>query len=146
MGGCISQRHIWARAVLSFFAPEIIFIVAGKDFNPSIADFENTRCQLVNEIAVVRNEDHGAGELLQRIQQNVFGAQVEMVCGLVEQQKVRWMQQHAGQRVTVALAAGEHTYGLKDVIFRKKKAAKQVAQLSLGGARRSLKQIIEHAG
>src|SRR5579859_1738181 len=56
------------------------------------------------------------------------------------------MQQHAGQGVAIALTAGEHADGLEYIVFRKEKAAEQAAQLSLGGARRSLKQIIEHAG
>ena len=48
-----------------FFAPEIIFIVAGKDFHPPLANFKDARRQLVNEVAVVRNEDDRAGKLLQ---------------------------------------------------------------------------------
>ena len=55
------------------------------------------------------------------------------------------MQQHAGQRVTIALSAGEHADGLEYIVFRKQKAAEQAAQLGLGGARRGLKQIVEHA-
>ena len=55
------------------------------------------------------------------------------------------MQQHAGQRVTIALAAGKHADGLENIVLRKQKAAKQAAQLRLRGARRSFKQIVEHA-
>ena len=54
---------------------------------------------------------------LERVQQHVFGAKVEMVRWLIEQQKVRGMQQHAGKRVTVALTAGEHADGLEDIVF-----------------------------
>src|SRR5438270_8596044 len=56
------------------------------------------------------------------------------------------MQQHAGQRVTVALAAGEHADGLEHIVFREEKTAEQAAQLGLGGAWRSCKKIVEQAG
>src|SRR5579859_8019985 len=68
-----------------------------------------------------------------------------MVCWLVQQQEIRRMQQHASQRVTIALATGKNADGLENIIFRKQEAAKQAAQLRLRGARRSFKQVVEHA-
>ena len=39
--------------------PEIVFIVAGKHFNAAVADLKDSRGQLVDEIAVVGDEDYG---------------------------------------------------------------------------------------
>jgi len=72
---------------------------------------------------------------LQRLEQHVFGAQVEMIGGLVEQQKIRGPQQHARQGVTIALSAGKHADALEDFILRKQKASQQGAQLRLAAQR-----------
>src|ERR1039458_3833286 len=42
----------------AFFPPAIVFVVAGINFYPTLAHFENSRRQFVDEIAVVRDEDH----------------------------------------------------------------------------------------
>ena len=43
------------------------------------------------------------------------------------------MQQHAGQRVTVALAAGEDANRFENVVFGEEETAEQVTQLGVGG-------------
>ena len=111
----------------ALFAPEIIFVVAGEDFDFAVADFEDAGGQLVDEIAVVRNEDDRAGVLHERVEQHVFGAQVEVVGGLVEQKEIRRMQQQAQQGVAAALAAGEHADLLEHVLVRKQEAPEQAA-------------------
>src|SRR4051794_7529964 len=70
-GDCGSRRV--------FLSPEVIFIVAGEDLDCAVGDLEDARCQLVNEVAVVRDEYDGAAELLQGFEQNVLGAKVEVV-------------------------------------------------------------------
>ena len=108
--GCICRSRRRGKSTVQscgfpLFPPEIIFIVAGKDFYAAIANFKDACCELVNKVAIMGNENDCAGEFLQGIQQDILGAKVEMVCWLIQQQKVRWMQQHAGQRVAVALSA-----------------------------------------
>ena len=112
----------------------------------AIGDLEDAGGQLVDEIAVVRDEDHRAGELFKRFEQHFLGAQVQVIGGLVEQQEIGRHHQHAGQRVAVALAAGEHADGLEDVVFGEQEAAQDGAQLGVGGARGDLAQVVEHAG
>ena len=68
-----------------------------------------------------------------RVEQHVFGAHVEVVGGLVEQQEVGWRNENACQRVAVALAAGEHAEGLEDIVAGEEKAAEQRAQLLTRG-------------
>ena len=60
---CARLSDRWFRGG-TFFAPQIVFVISRKDFNPAFADFKDTGRQLVNEVAVMRDEDHGAGELL----------------------------------------------------------------------------------
>src|SRR5579864_1299619 len=41
--------------------PEIVFVVAGEDFDFAVATFEDARSQLVDEVAVVGDEDDRTG-------------------------------------------------------------------------------------
>src|SRR5207244_9390853 len=41
--------------------PQIIFVVAGIDFDLAVAHVKNSGGQLVDEVAIVRNEDYGSG-------------------------------------------------------------------------------------
>ena len=112
----------------------------------TVFHFEDAGGQLVDEVAVVGYEDHRAGVVLQGREEDFLGAHVQVVGGLVEQQKIRGHHQHAGQRVAVALAAGEHRYGLEDIVFREQEAAQNAAQLGVGGARGDGGQVVDHAG
>ena len=73
----------------------------------AIGNFDHARGQFVDEVAVVRNEHHRAVEFLQRGEQHIFGAHIEVVGGLVEQQEIPGHHQHARQRVAIPLAARE---------------------------------------
>ena len=64
----------------------------------------------------MRDEQHGAGEFLERVEQHILGAQVQVIGRLVEEQKIGRHHQHAGQRVAIALAAGEHADGFEDIV------------------------------
>jgi hypothetical protein len=75
----------------------------------------------------VRHEDQRAAEILECVEEHVFGVEIEMVRGLVEQQRIGRPQQHPGHSEPGALAAREHRGLLVDVIARKKKAAKDGA-------------------
>src|SRR3974390_1252657 len=55
------------------------------------------------------------------------------------------MQQHAGQRVAVTFAAGEHPNRLEHVVFGKKETAKQAAQFGHGLLRCNVREVVEHA-
>ena len=54
--------------------PEIVFIIAGIDFNLPVSDFENPGGQFVDKVPVVRHEDDGAGVIHEGVQQDIFGA------------------------------------------------------------------------
>src|ERR1700685_4029108 len=126
----------------ALLAPEIVFVISGEDFDFAVADFEDARGQLIDEVTVVRDEDDRACVFDERIEQHVFGAQVEMVRRFVEQQEVRRMQQQAQQRVASALSAGEYADLLEDVFVGKEKTAEQAAQYGFAGARRRIAEIV----
>ena len=132
---------------LPLLAPQVILVVAGKDVHFAAADFEHPRGQLVDEVAIVRDEHHRAGVFLQRFQQHVFGAQVEVVGGFVEQQEIGRVQQHSRQRVAIAFAAGEHANALEHIVLGKQETAQQAAQFGLGAERhgRGARQVVEQA-
>ena len=56
-------------------------------------EFENTRCQMLNEIAVVRDDKERAREAQERFLENLFGVEVEVVGRLVEKKNVRVSEQ-----------------------------------------------------
>src|SRR5215472_15582183 len=122
------KAEIRSRSGLALLPPHVVFVVSRIDLDASLANLEYPRCQLVDEIAVVRNKDHSTREFLQRLEQHVFGAKIKMVRGFVEQQEVRGMQQHPGQGVAIALATGEHVYGLENFVRGKEKASQKIAQ------------------
>ena len=68
-----------------------------------------------------------------------------MIGGLVEQQEIGGLHEHAGQRVTVSLAAGEDADGLEHIVLGEEKAAQDAAQFGVGGARRDGGKIVDHA-
>src|SRR5579871_654102 len=119
--GYVLQRG--SGVLAAFLSPQVIFVVAGEDFYFPAPDFEDARRQLVNEIAVVRNEHHRSRVFHQRIQQNIFRAHVEVIRGLVKEEKIRRLQQQAEQGIAAALAAGEHADFLENIILRKEKAS-----------------------
>ncbi len=65
---------------------------------------------------------------MHRFEQHILSPHVEMVCGLVKQQKVCGRHQHLGQGIPVALTAGQHTEALEYIIPGEHEAAQQGPQ------------------
>ncbi len=70
-------------------------------------DLDDAVHQVVEEVAVVRDEQQRAGELVQLLLQPVHRVRVEVVGGLVEQQQVGPREQRPGDGHALAEAAGE---------------------------------------
>ena len=77
----VESRRLFVAAV---FAPEVIGIVAGEDADFTIGNFEDSRSQVFDEVAIVRNEDDGTGEFFESFEEDVFGADIKVVGGFVE--------------------------------------------------------------
>src|SRR6266851_1498101 len=129
----------------TFLAPQKILVIPGIDFHSSAADFPDPRGQLVYKVAVVGNENHGPGVAAQGVQQNVFGAHVQMIGWLIEQQEVCRMQQHSQERIAVSFASRKHSDSLENFLPREQKAAQQVAQIGFSRRRRNPADVIDHA-
>ena len=92
-----------------------------------VAHLDDLRRELVDEVPVVRDEDQRAPEVRERVEQHVLRVEIEMVGRLVEEQRVRRSQQHAGDGEPRPLAAGQHAGLLVDVVARKQEPAEDIA-------------------
>ena len=72
----------------------------------ALVDLDDPRGDDVEEVAVVRDEDHRAGKALQIVLQPADRFGVEMVRRLVEQQQVRLAGERAAERDPALFAAG----------------------------------------
>src|ERR1700682_2683323 len=115
------------RGVPPLFAPKVVFVITRINLNFPSADFEDTRGQLVDEVAVGGTEDDGASVIGKRVEQHIFRAQVEVIRGFVEQQKVRWMQQQAEQGIAATLASGKAPGFLENIVFGKQETSEKTA-------------------
>ena len=70
------------------FAPEVVLVVAGVDVEAAVFDLEDAGGEAVDEVAIVGDKQNGAGEVADGVKEDVFGAEVEVVGGLVEQKHV----------------------------------------------------------
>ena len=94
-----------------------------------MADIHDLGGELVDEVAIVRDEDQRPAEVLERFEQNVLRVEIQVVGRLVEQQRVRRAQQHPRHRQPRALASRQHSHRLLDVVAGKEKAAEDVADV-----------------
>src|SRR5262245_20609255 len=88
-----------------FLVPQELVVGAWVDERAAIADLDDLRRQPLDEVAIVRHEDQRAAVVDERVEQHLFRIEIEMVGRLVEQQRVRRAQQHAGDGEPRALAA-----------------------------------------
>ena len=68
-------------------------------------EFERPLSDVVEEIAVMGDHDHGAGIVAQMMLEPGHALGVEMVGGLVEQEDIRPLEQEAAERDAPLLAA-----------------------------------------
>jgi hypothetical protein len=92
-----------------------------------VSHFHDLRGEAFDEIAIVRDEDQRAAVIGERVEQHFLRIDVEMVGRLVEQQRVRWPQQHARHGQARPLTAGQHRRLLIYIVSGKQEAAEDVA-------------------
>ena len=133
----------------ALFAPEVVFVVAGVDVDAAVFDLEDAGGEAVDEVAVVGDEEDGAGEVADGVEQDIFGAEVEVVGGLVEQEEVDGRDEHLGHGVAVAFAAGEDAELFEDVVAGEHEAAEEasgVRRRGLWGRRRRCRRACRRWG
>src|SRR5512137_3119163 len=91
----------------------VLLVVAGEEGPPRVAlAGQDVRGHAIEEPAVVRDDEHAAGVLEERVLQGAQGLDVEVVRRLVEEQDVGAGHQGLGQVEPAALAAGERAHHL----------------------------------
>ena len=75
---------------------EVVVVVAAVADEPALADLDDAADELVEELAVVRDEEDRAGVGLEVVLEPEQGFEVEVVGGLVEQQQVGLLRRAGG--------------------------------------------------
>ena len=109
---------------LPIFVLTLVMTSSAADPKPAapdkvIFDFEDASSQVIDEITIVRNEHDGACILLQRLQQHILCAHIEVIRRLVEQQEIRRGKQHLRKCVAIPFAAAQYPDALEHVVFAK---------------------------
>src|SRR3990172_3258386 len=103
--------------------PEVFLVGAGIDDRLAVGNFNDLRGQPLDEVPIVRHKAERAAIVDERVEQYFFGIQIEMVRRLVEQQGVRWAQEHPRDGQAGSLTTREHPYGLVDIVSREEEPA-----------------------
>src|SRR5688572_3037981 len=100
-----------ARALLAEPLPLVLFVLAvvALEERPLriVLRGENVRRDAIEEPAIVRDDEHAAGELEQRLLERAQRLDVEVVARLVEEQHVAALEQRRREMEPAALAAGK---------------------------------------
>ncbi len=99
-------RFFLLQAVALLFQPRAV--IAFPRNAVAAIQFQDPFGRIVEEVAVMRDADHGAGEAQQELLQPVDRFGVQMVGRLVQQQHVGLRQQQTAQRDAALLAARQH--------------------------------------
>ncbi len=103
-------------------APRFPLEVVSEECSVAAAvETENGVGDAIEQIAVVRDEDQGAGEFEQRFLENLERGDIEVVGWLVEDEHVGWLKHEAGDEDAGALAAAEALYRLIELLAGEQK-------------------------
>jgi len=113
-------------------------------FYPAVAELVDLIDQSVEELAVVRNDDHRAVVFLQGVFEDVLRAHVHVVGRLVEYQQVVGLEHQPCHRQPGPLAARKHLHLLVDVFAAEQECPENVAQFCPYVAYRDAVQRVEN--
>ena len=85
-------------------------VIALVGVQAAAVDLADPLGHVVQEVAIVRDGQHGAGVLVQELLQPQHGLGVQVVGRLVEKQQVGGLEQQTAQGHATTLAAGEHVH------------------------------------
>ena len=89
------------------FGQQIIGVIAGVREEAPVGQLHHARRHAVQEVAIVRRDDVGAVEAVEKLGDPLDGFRVEMVRRFVENQEIRQRHQRAAHRHATLLAAGK---------------------------------------
>ena len=100
------RDHLGRGQIGAFALGDHVRITAGIFGPPAVAlGGDHARHNAVEEVAVVADQQDGAGIVVQQLLQQIQRFEVEIVGRLVEHQDVGWLGQHAGEQQSRTLAA-----------------------------------------
>src|SRR5688572_23365652 len=92
------------------FLGHVLAVVAGVTVENAIFELQDRTGNGVEEVAVVRDDEDGAPRPLDEVLQPLYGAQIEVVGRLIEEDEIRLLHQQAGQGDAALLAARERAH------------------------------------
>ena len=121
------------REAVFLLEPQELRVVALVLGQVRVLDLEGAVRDRVEEIAVVRNHDVRAAVVLEKVLEPFHGGDVEVVRRLVEQQQVRFAEQHLRKLDLCLLAAAQHADRRHDLLGRKAEADERAARAVAAG-------------
>jgi hypothetical protein len=97
------------------------------------------------KVAIVRDHDHGSVEASDGFEQNILGAQIEVVGGLVEQQESLPGSPGCGPGRSDCALRRRARPAFENIVAGEEEAAQQAAQLGLI-LWRGVADVVQHAG
>ena len=120
--------------------------VARIGIDAAVVDMQHAPDHGIEEIAVVRDDEQGAGVGLQPALQPEHGVEIEVVGGLVEQQQLRRAHQRSGEIGAHAQSARELRDGAVDVGRREAETVEQPRSAAAGGIRAAMSEFGVQSG
>lgn len=108
-------------------------VVAGEEGHLAKVDIDGVGAHLIEEVAVVADHEHGMFEVAQIFFKPLYGFQVEVVGGLVEQQVVGLAEEGLRQHDAHLLLTGEFAHELAVQVFLDTQTAEQRGGIVFGG-------------
>ena len=99
--GCDGRR----RRLVVLLVPQEFRVRAGVDECLAVADLDDSGRELLDEVAVVRDDDERATVVLEGLEEHVLRIEVEVVGRLVQQERIGRPQEHPRHGQPGALAA-----------------------------------------
>src|SRR4051812_30817412 len=82
-------------------------VVALPGYAGTLIQLQNPACDIIEEIAIMRDRDHRAGELGEIALEPPDALGIEMIGRLVEQEHIRLLEQEAAERHAPLFASGD---------------------------------------
>ena len=123
---------------------EVLVVAAAVTDQLALADFDDAADKLVEELAVVRDDENRAGIALQILLEPEQRLQVEMVGRLVQQQQVRLLRQQPGQVRPHHPAAAHLARGPVEILLAEAEAGEDLLGLGFEAIAAQLVEPVMH--
>src|SRR5437867_12374234 len=104
---------------------QIVLVVSQVAGRSPVSDFKHSRSKPIQEIAIVAYEHQRAAKLAQCVHENVFGSDIEVVGGLVQEQAVGRRKEKLAEDEAAPLAPAQHRDRFFNRVAGEEKAPQQ---------------------